>query len=104
MKKLAVISSAILGVFTNVPAWGQTSGPTEAEALAAYQEAYSRNPMSERGSEKEITIALGECGKNATGPGVSCMLAIKYNPGARPIDRVIGFSKSATGEWVALSF
>lgn len=106
MRKLGVIACAMWGVFNTVtlPAWAQASDPTVAEALSAYQKAYSRNPMAERGSEKNITIALGACEKNAAGPGVSCMLAIKYNPGARPIDRLINFSKSASGEWVALSF
>lgn len=79
-------------------------GPTEAEALAAYREAYARNPLAERGAENKLTIALGACEKSGDGPGVSCMISIKHRPEARPIDRVISFSKTASGAWAASSF
>lgn len=79
--------------------------PTEAEALAAYRKAYAKNPMLyERGAEKSVTISLGECDKSPSGPGVACVTTIKYNPEAKPIDRVIGYALSSSGEWIATSY
>lgn len=74
---------------------------TEEEALAAYRKAYARNPIRTGRGEADVTLALGECDENASGPGVSCVAAIKRNPNAAPVDRVIGFAKSASGERVA---
>jgi hypothetical protein len=78
--------------------------PSEAEALAAYRKAYSSNPMRTRGAENQLTINLGDCDKSSTGPGVSCVTAIKFTPAAQPINRVIGYSQSASGEWVATNY
>ncbi|SIR25796.1 hypothetical protein SAMN05880590_11564 [Rhizobium sp. RU35A] len=78
--------------------------PTEEEALAAYRKAYARNPLRTGRGEADVTLALGECDENASGPGVSCVAAIKRNPNAAPLDRVIGFAKSASGEWVATNY
>lgn len=78
--------------------------PSEEEALAAYRRAYSSNPMRARGSEDRISIRLGECDQNPAGPGVSCLTSIKFTPSAQPLDRVIGYSKSALGDWVATGY
>ena len=64
----------------------------------------ARNPLRTGLGEADVTLALGECDENASGPGVSCVAAIKRNPNAAPIDRVIGFAKSASGEWVATNY
>lgn len=76
--------------------------PTQEEAIAAYRKAYARNPL--RSEEDVVTLALGECDKTSNGPGVSCVAAIKKNPAAKPLDRVIGFARSASGEWVATNY
>lgn len=78
--------------------------PSNEEALAAYSRAYSSNPMRARGSEDRISIRLGECDQNPAGPGVSCLTSIKHTPSAQPLDRVIGYSKSASGDWVATGY
>lgn len=78
--------------------------PTEEEAIAAYRKAYARNPLRTGQGEESVTLALGECDENSNGPGVSCVAAIKKNATAKPLDRVIGFAKSASGEWVATNY
>jgi len=87
-----------------VPPPPRPSAPTEAEALAAYRTAYAKNPMVDRGAENQVTIELGECDKSSTGPGVSCLTSIKYTPAAKPLQRVIGYAKSASGDWVATGY
>lgn len=42
----------------------------------------------------EISLTLGQCDKNSSGPGVSCMTSIKMSPQAQPLDRVVGFAKT----------
>jgi hypothetical protein len=49
----------------------------------------------------EISLKLGQCDKSDADPGLVCMTSVKMSPQAEPLDRVVGFSKSATGEWVA---
>jgi hypothetical protein len=78
--------------------------PTEEEAVAAYRKAYARNPLRTGQGEDAASLALGDCDRNSTGPGVSCVAAIKRNPSAKPLERVIGFAKSASGEWVATNY
>lgn len=76
--------------------------PTEAEALAAYRKAHAASALVwERNNPPEITLALGQCDKATTGPGVACVTSIKMSPNAEPRDRVVGFAKSASGGWVA---
>ncbi|MDW9670261.1 hypothetical protein GOB27_27305 [Sinorhizobium meliloti] len=76
--------------------------PTEAEALAAYRKAHAASPLVwDRNNLPEISLALGECDKAGEGPGVACMTSVKMGPAARPIDRIVGFAKSASGEWIA---
>ena len=75
--------------------------PTEAEALAAYRKAYARNPMR-WGDVNATSLKLGECDKS--GLGVSCMATIKLSDQTQPSDRVVGFSKAASGEWVATNY
>jgi hypothetical protein len=78
--------------------------PTEEEAVAAYRKAYARNPLRTGQGEDAVSLALGECDKSSTGHGFSCVAAIKRNPSAKPLDRVIGFAKAASGEWVATNY
>ncbi|RWA84925.1 hypothetical protein [Mesorhizobium sp.] len=76
--------------------------PSEDEALAAYQNAQSTSPLVwDRNDMPQISLALGQCDKNNNGPGVSCMTSIKMSPQAQPLDRVVGFAKGASGEWIA---
>lgn len=76
--------------------------PSEGEALAAFQNAQSSSPLVwDRNDMPKISLALGQCDKNNNGPGVSCMTSIKMSPQAQPLDRVVGFAKGASGEWIA---
>ena len=76
--------------------------PTEDEALAAFRKAQAASPLVwDRNSMPEISLSLGQCEKSSNGPGVSCIATIKLSPQAQPLDRVVGFAKSASGEWVA---
>lgn len=76
--------------------------PTEAEALAAYRKAHAASLLVwDRNNLPEISLALGQCDKAGAGPGVACMTSVKMGPEARPIDRIVGFAKSASGEWIA---
>ncbi|QQF06276.1 hypothetical protein [Sinorhizobium meliloti] len=76
--------------------------PTEAEALVAYRKAHAASPLVwDRNNLLEISLALGQCDKTSAGPGVACMTSVKTGPGAQPIDRIVGFAKSASGEWIA---
>jgi len=76
--------------------------PTEAEATAAYRKAHAASPLVwGRNDLPEISVALGQCDKAGSGPGVACMTSVKTSPEAQPIDRIVGFSKSASGEWIA---
>lgn len=77
--------------------------PTPAEALSAYCKAYAASPLVwDRESLPEITlVALGQCDKARSGPGVACMTSVKMGPQAQPLDRIVGFAKAASGEWIA---
>ncbi|RWN28906.1 MAG: hypothetical protein EOR96_32130 [Mesorhizobium sp.] len=76
--------------------------PTEDEALAAFRKAQEASPLVwDRNNMPEISLALGQCDKNSSGPGVSCMTSIKMSPQAQPLDRLVGFAKDASGEWIA---
>jgi len=76
--------------------------PTEAEALAAYRKAHAASPLVwDRKNLPEISLALGQCDRADAGPGVACMTSVKLGPEARPIDRIVRFAKSASGEWLA---
>ncbi|RVK16978.1 hypothetical protein [Sinorhizobium meliloti] len=75
--------------------------PTEAEALAAYRKAHAASLVWDRKNLPEISLALGQCDKAGAGPGVACMTSVKMSPDAQPIDRIVGFAKSASGEWIA---
>lgn len=44
------------------------------------------------------SLAIGQCDNARAGPGVTCMAAVKIG---RPIDRIVGFAKSASGERIA---
>ncbi|MER8802200.1 hypothetical protein [Mesorhizobium sp. M0998] len=79
--------------------------PSEGEALAAYQNARSTSPLVwDRNDLPKISLSLGQCDKNNNGPGVSCMTTVKMSPKAQPLNRVVGFAKSANGGWVATIF
>ncbi|WDZ82096.1 hypothetical protein PWG15_36065 (plasmid) [Ensifer adhaerens] len=76
--------------------------PTEAEALVAYRKAHAASPLVwDRNNLPEISLALGQCDKAGAGPGVACMTSVKMSRDAQPIDRIVGFAKSASGEWIA---
>ncbi|NRQ18875.1 hypothetical protein [Ensifer sesbaniae] len=76
--------------------------PTEAEATAAYRKAHAASPLVwDRNDLPEISVALGQCDKAGSGPGVACMTSVKMSPEAQPIDRIVSFAKSASGEWIA---
>lgn len=79
--------------------------PTEAEALAAFRKAQESSPLVwDRDQLPEVSLTLGQCGRNNSGPGVACMTTIKLSPQAEPVDRLIGFAQSASGEWVATPY
>ncbi|WP_287172531.1 hypothetical protein [Mesorhizobium sp.] len=79
-----------------------SKAPTEDEALAAFRKAQENSPLVwDRNNMPEISLTLGQCDKNSSGPGVSCMTSIKMSPQAQPLDRVVGFAKDASGEWIA---
>lgn len=85
-----------------VPQVPVVEAPTEDEALAAFRKAQAASPLVwDRNNMPEISLSLGQCDKSSNGPGVSCMATIKLSPQAQPLDRVVGFAKSASGEWVA---
>jgi hypothetical protein len=85
-----------------VPQVPVVEAPTEDDALAAFRKAQATSPLIwDRNNMPEISLSLGQCDKNSNGPGVSCMATIKLSPQAQPLDRVVGFVKSASGEWVA---
>ncbi|SCX31864.1 hypothetical protein [Agrobacterium rosae] len=75
--------------------------PTDAEATVAWAKADARmSLMPNDYSQKRVE--LGECAKSQTGPGVICTAGVKVTPEAKPAYYVkLGFSKSASGEWVA---
>ncbi|MFA1626930.1 hypothetical protein ACDY96_30630 [Rhizobium mongolense] len=76
--------------------------PSEAEATAAYRKAHAASPLVwDRNNMPEISVALGQCDKAGSGPGVACMTSVKMSPEAQPIERIVGFAKSASGEWIA---
>ncbi|MBP2450081.1 hypothetical protein JOH51_007589 [Rhizobium leguminosarum] len=76
--------------------------PTEAEATAAYRKAHAASPLVwDRNDLPEISVALGQCDKAGPGPGVTCMTSVKMSPEAQPIERIVGFAKSPSGEWIA---
>jgi len=76
--------------------------PSEAEATAAYRKAHAASPLVwDRNNMPEISMALGQCDKSGSGPGVACMTSVKMSPEAQPIERIVGFAKSASGEWIA---
>jgi hypothetical protein len=76
--------------------------PSEDQALAAFRKAYAASPLVwDRNSMQEISLKLGQCDKSNAGPGVACIASVKMSPQAQPLDCVVGFSKSATGEWIA---
>ncbi|WP_114217142.1 hypothetical protein [Ochrobactrum sp. 3-3] len=88
-----------------IPETPVVEAPTEAEALAAFRKAKANSPLVwDRDNMPEVSLALGQCDKNATGPGVSCMTTIKLAPQAEPQNKIIGFAKTASGEWVATLF
>jgi hypothetical protein len=85
-----------------VPQAPIVKAPTEDEALAAFRKAQEASPLVwDRNNMPEISLTLGQCDKNSRGPGVSCMTSIKMSPQAQPLDRVVGFAKDASGEWIA---
>jgi hypothetical protein len=85
-----------------VPQAPIVKAPTEDEALAAFRKAQEASPLVwDRNNMPEISLTLGQCDKNSSGPGVSCMTSIKMSPQAQPLDRVVGFAKDASGEWIA---
>lgn len=85
-----------------VPQAPVVEAPTEDQALAAFRKAQAASPLVwDRNNMPEISLSLGQCDKSSNGPGVSCVATIKLSPKAQPLDRVVGFAKSASGKWVA---
>ncbi|MER9651053.1 hypothetical protein [Mesorhizobium sp. M0199] len=79
--------------------------PTEAEALAAFRKAQESSPLVwDRDQLPEVSLTLGQCDTNNSGPGVACMTRIKLSPEAEPLARPISFAQSASGEWVATPY
>nr|WP_246802761.1 hypothetical protein [Ensifer sp. ENS02] len=65
----------------------KVEAPTAVEATAAYRKADASSPLVwDRNDLPDISVALGQCDKAGSGPGVSCMTSIKISPEARPID------------------
>ncbi|PDT50403.1 hypothetical protein CO661_01830 [Sinorhizobium fredii] len=68
----------------------------------AYRKAHAASPLVwDRNNLPEISLSLGQCDKVGAGPGVACMTSVKMGPDAQPIDPIVGFAKSASGEWIA---
>ncbi|TIR28929.1 MAG: hypothetical protein E5X35_28735 [Mesorhizobium sp.] len=87
------------------PKTSELAIPTEAEALAAFRKAQESSPLVwDRDQLPEVSLTLGQCDTNNSGPGVACMTTIKLSPQAEPVDRLIGFAQSASGEWVATPY
>lgn len=78
--------------------------PTHEEALAAYREAYRRNPLRTGRGELDVTLVLGDCDKNPAAPGITCIASIRTKPNSAAFDRVIAFAKGPSGEWIALNY
>ncbi|RVL83954.1 hypothetical protein CN140_12530 [Sinorhizobium meliloti] len=105
-KEVEVVSKEVIAAFIKadpslcpIPT---VEAPTQAEALSAYRKAHAASPLVwDRNNMPEISVALGQCDKAGSGPGVACMTSVKISPEAQPIDRIIGFAKSASGEWIA---
>lgn len=104
-KEVEVVSKEVIAAFIKadpslcpIPT---VEAPTQAEALSAYRKAYTASPLIwDRDNLPEISLALGQC-KASSGPGVACMTSVKIGPQAQPLDQIIGFAKSASGEWIA---
>jgi hypothetical protein len=105
-KEVEVVSKEVIAAFIKadpslcpIPT---VETPTQAEALSAYRKAYAASPLVwDRDNLPEISLALGQCDKASSGPGVACMTSVKMGPQAQPLDRMVGFAKSASGEWIA---
>ncbi|MNE06745.1 hypothetical protein D3C80_993440 [compost metagenome] len=95
---------AIIGIASSAAAIAQTADlPTPQEAARAYVKATNSMGMVwEKKKEGDYIVALGECAKSSSGPGVICIASIKANiPNAKPFHNKLGFSRSPSGEWVA---
>ena len=79
--------------------------PTQEEALKAYREAYSRNPLRMNNEEDTLTLELGQCDKATMRPGVVCVTSVTFNSKQeRPINKLVDFAKAASGDWVATNY
>ncbi len=60
--------------------------PAEAEALSAHRKAYAASPLVwDRDNLSEISLALGQCDKASTAPGIACMTSVKMSPRRSPL-------------------
>lgn len=75
--------------------------PTQPEAQAAFNQAHKSSPLAVRERPDITSLQLGQCGPDNVGPGVSCMTSVRYTPEAEPQNRLVGFAKNGSGEWVA---
>ncbi|MCP1201090.1 hypothetical protein [Notoacmeibacter sp. MSK16QG-6] len=80
--------------------------PTAEEAQIAVNEALRKSPLAYNADAKpDATIALGQCGEDANGPGVTCMTSIRYTPQqTEPKNRLVGFAKNGEGNWAAILY
>ncbi|NKL21087.1 hypothetical protein [Rhizobium leguminosarum] len=105
-KEVEVVSKEVIAAFIRadpslcpIPT---VEAPTQAAALSAYLKAYAESPLVwDRENLPEITLALGQCDKARSGPGVACMISVKMGPQAQPLDRMVGCAKAASGAWIA---
>jgi len=69
--------------------------PSNEEASAA---------MAKAKNLPSTTVRLGQCDRNTMGPGVSCVVDWDRAGDGKAIVATVGFSKSASGQWVAVHY
>lgn len=70
--------------------------PTEAEATAALRK-------EKAAAFPNLTVKLGQCDKDAMGPGVRCTVDIDFAANGKPKSAIVGFSKGPSG-WVSVHY
>jgi hypothetical protein len=89
------------GVFEPVEVEAALDVPSQAEAMAAFNAANQRSVLAVGDRPDIASLDLGQCGPDNLGPGVSCMTSVRYTAEAEPQNRLVGFAKNGSGEWVA---
>lgn len=76
--------------------------PSQVEATLAVRDMrIQSSPFVGPDSDPEMSVALGDCNENSSGPGVTCVTTVRYNPQANPSQWIVSFARDADGNWVA---